>query len=127
HARMNDKRLAKFDPLKSRRDLFTVEGDPDARIGLISWGSVAGIALEALRLARGQGLEAKLLIPRLLYPIAEPVYLDFFRGLERCLVVEQSHQGQLHRLIRMWVDVPRDFRSLARSGANPITPAEIVG
>ncbi len=126
HARMNDKRLAKFEALKARSDLFTIEGDPDARIGLISWGSVAGIALEALRLARAEGLEAKLLIPRLLYPVAEQVYLDFFRSVDRGLVIEQSHQGQLHRLIRMWVDVPKDFRALAKSGANPITPDEIV-
>ena len=42
HARMNDKRLKKLDPLKQRRDLFVIEGDPDATVGLISWGSVAG-------------------------------------------------------------------------------------
>ena len=30
HARMNDKRLKKLDPLKQRRDLFVIEGDPDA-------------------------------------------------------------------------------------------------
>jgi 2-oxoglutarate ferredoxin oxidoreductase subunit alpha len=126
HARMNDKRLAKFEPLKARRDLFTVEGDADAAMALISWGSVAGIAVEALDVLRAGGLNVKLLIPRLLYPIAEAVFADFFRGVERCLVVEQSHQGQLHRLIRMWVDVPAMFRAFAKSGANPITPDEVV-
>ena len=44
HARMNEKRFHKFNPLKNRRDLFAVEGDPDAPIGLVSWGSVAGVA-----------------------------------------------------------------------------------
>ncbi len=44
HARMNEKRFRKFNPLKNRRDLFVVEGDPDAPIGLVSWGSVAGVA-----------------------------------------------------------------------------------
>ena len=126
HARMNDKRLNKLDPLKQRRDLFVVEGDPDAAIGLISWGSVAGIALEALRTVRAEGLEVKLLIPKLLYPVAEEVYAEFFASLKRCVVVEQSHQGQLHRVIRMWAEVPREFTSLAKSGANPISPADIV-
>lgn len=126
HARMNDKRLHKFAPLQERRDLFTLEGEPDAAIGLISWGSVAGIALEALRQARAEGIEIKLLVPKLLYPVAAPVYRDFFAGLERCYVVEQSHQGQLHRLIRMWADVPPEFGVLAKSGANPISPEEIV-
>lgn len=126
HARMNDKRLHKFAPLQDRRDLFFTEGEPDATIGLISWGSVAGIALEALRRVRAEGIEIKLLVPKLLYPIPEQIYREFFKTLTRCYVIEQSHQGQLHRLIRMWTDVPREFNVLAKSGANPISPDEIV-
>jgi 2-oxoglutarate ferredoxin oxidoreductase subunit alpha len=126
HARMNDKRLHKFNPLKRRRDLFVLEGDASAPIGLISWGSVAGVALEAVRLARAQGLPVKLLIPKLIYPIAEEIYAEFFASLQHCLVVEQSHQGQLYRIIRMWADVPANFASLAKSGANPISPEEVV-
>jgi 2-oxoglutarate ferredoxin oxidoreductase subunit alpha len=126
HARMNDKRLQKFAPLQHRRDLFVVEGDSDATIGLVSWGSVAGIALEALRTARAEGIKIKLLVPKLIYPVAEEIYREFFAGLTSCQVIEQSHQGQLYRLLRMWVDVPREFSVLAKSGANPISPAEIL-
>jgi len=126
HARMNDKRLRKLDPVKRRRDLFLLEGNPTAPLGLISWGSVAGVALEAVHAARDQGVDVKLLVPRLLYPVAEDVYQEFFASLQHCLVVEQSHQGQLHRIIRMWVDVPARFLSLAKSGANPITPHEVL-
>lgn len=126
HERMNAKRLHKLDPLKHRRDLFHLEGDPDAAIGLISWGSVAGVVLEAARAARARGTAVKLLIPKLLYPIAEEVYRDFFAGLRHGFVVEQSQQGQLHRLIRMWVDAPAGLTSLARCGANPFTPDEIL-
>ena len=78
HARMNEKRFHKLNPLKNRRDLFVIEGDPDAPIGLVSWGSVAGVAREALRLAQAEGIHAKLLVPKLLYPVAEPVFQDFF-------------------------------------------------
>jgi 2-oxoglutarate ferredoxin oxidoreductase subunit alpha len=126
HALMNDKRLKKLDPLRHRRDLFLVEGDADAAIGLISWGSVAGVALEAVRAARASGLKVRLLVPKLLYPVVEEIYRDFFFRLRRCLVVEQSHQGQLHRLIRMWVEVPSEFEAMAKSGANPIEPLEVL-
>jgi 2-oxoglutarate/2-oxoacid ferredoxin oxidoreductase subunit alpha len=126
HALMNDKRLAKFNPLKKRRDLFVTEGDADAALAVIAWGSVAGIALEGVRKARAEGLEVKLLVPKLLYPIAEDLFAEFFASVRRCVVVEQSHQGQLHRLIRMWVNVPPQFTAFAKSGANPITPDEIV-
>jgi 2-oxoglutarate ferredoxin oxidoreductase subunit alpha len=126
HARMNDKRLRKLDPLKRRRDLFILEGDPEAPVGLISWGSVAGVALEAVRAARANGLRVKLLIPKLLYPVVEQVYQDFFASVRECVVIEQSHQGQLHRVIRMWVDVPKNFTSMAKSGSNPFSPTEVL-
>ena len=56
HARMNDKRLRKLEPLKQRRDLFLIEGDPQAPLALVAWGSVAGTAREAVRLARQEGI-----------------------------------------------------------------------
>jgi 2-oxoglutarate ferredoxin oxidoreductase subunit alpha len=126
HARMNDKRLNKLKPLKQRRDLFIIEGDADASIGIIAWGSIAGVVLEAVRIARAAGLKVKALVPKLLYPVAEDIYRDFFASLDHCVVVEQSHQGQLHKIIRMWVDTPKDFNAFAKSGANPITPEEVV-
>ena len=126
HARMNEKRLRKFNPLKRRRDLFVVKGDADAPVGLISWGSVAGVALEALQLAQAEGLQVKLLIPKLLYPVSEEVYEDFFESVQAGLVVEQSHQGQLHRVLRMMVNVPDGMESLAKSGSNPIGAVEVL-
>jgi 2-oxoglutarate ferredoxin oxidoreductase subunit alpha len=126
HGRMNDKRFRKFLPLKNRRNLFVMEGDAEAPIALVSWGSVAGVAREALRLALAEGLHAKLLVPKLLYPVAEPVYQDFFASVKRGLFIEQSFQGQLYRLVRMYVDLPPLVRQLARSGSNPIQPREVL-
>jgi 2-oxoglutarate ferredoxin oxidoreductase subunit alpha len=126
HARMNEKRLRKLDPLKDREDLFEVEGPRDAPIGLVAWGSLAGAAREARLLAAAEGLKVKLLVPRLLYPVAERVYDSFFRSVRSGLVIEQSHQGQLHRVLRMFVDLPRGVEAFSRSGANPIRPEEIL-
>jgi 2-oxoglutarate ferredoxin oxidoreductase subunit alpha len=106
--------------------LFEIEGDPEAPIGLVSWGSVSGVAREALRLARAEGLRAKLLVPRLLHPVAEPVYRDFFASVQCGLFVEQSYQGQLYRLVRMFADIPAGVQPLAKSGSNPIRPAEVL-
>jgi 2-oxoglutarate ferredoxin oxidoreductase subunit alpha len=126
HARMNEKRIRKLDPLKHRRDLFVVEGDAHAPVALVSWGSVAGAAREALEIARREGIQAKLLVPKLVFPVAEEIYADFFRGVQAGLVVEQSHQGQLYRILRMYVNVPAGMQPLARSGSNPILPTSIV-
>jgi 2-oxoglutarate/2-oxoacid ferredoxin oxidoreductase subunit alpha len=126
HAKMGDKRIGKLAPLKKRRDLFIVEGDQDAPLGLISWGSVAGIAMEALNVGRAEGLKMKLLVPKLMFPVAEEIYEEFFASVKTGLVVEQSYQGQLYRLIRMYVDVPVGVKSLAKSGSNPILVTEVL-
>ncbi len=126
HARMNEKRIRKLAALKSRRDLFEVRGDRDAPLALVSWGSVAGVAFEAAAAAEREGLRLKLLVPRLLYPVAEELYEDFFASVRAGLFVEQSHQGQLFRIVRMFVDLPRGVRSLARSGSNPITADDVL-
>ena len=126
HAKMNEKRMRKLMPLKGRSDLFVTAGAAGAPLGLIAWGSISGLALEALALAEKAGLQVKVLVPRLLFPVAEEVYRDFFSSVKRGLVVEQSHQGQLFRVIRMYVDVPAGLESFARSGSNPFSPVEIL-
>ncbi len=126
HAKMNEKRFHKLDPLKHRRDLFSIEGDPGAALALVSWGSTAGACREAFEMARAEGLAVKLLVARLLFPVAEEIYRDFFKSVRAGLVVESSHQGQLYRLLRMYVDVPQGVRSLCRGGANPFAAREVV-
>jgi 2-oxoglutarate ferredoxin oxidoreductase subunit alpha len=126
HARMNERRFRKLDALRRRRDLFSIEGPVDAPLALVAWGSLAGVAREGLRRALAEGIRVKLLVPTLLYPVADEVYGRFFTSVAAGLVVEQSHQAQLYRLLRMEVNVPRGVRPLCRSGANPITPEEVL-
>jgi len=126
HAMMNGKRIHKLDPLRAREDLFSLEGDARAPLALVSWGSSAGVCREALQQATADGLRVKLLVPRLLFPVSEDVYRRFFSAVEAGLIVEQSHLGQLYRILRMYVDVPAGVQAFCRSGANPFQPAEIV-
>ncbi|HSO34313.1 MAG TPA: 2-oxoacid:acceptor oxidoreductase family protein, partial [Labilithrix sp.] len=126
HAAMNDKRFRKLAPLRRRRDLFRIEGNPSAKLALVAWGSVAGVCREALARAQAEGLDVKLLVPLLLYPIAEEIYRDFFASVKAGFVVELSHQGQLFRILRMFTDVPAGVVSHARSGANPFQPEDLL-
>ena len=126
HARMNDKRFRKLDPLTRWRGAVKIYGDPEAPIALVAWGSVAGVGREALALAERKGVRTKFLVPTLLYPVPHAAYADFFASVQTGLVVEQSHQGQLYRLLRMFVTLPSGVTSFARSGANPFTPIEIA-
>ncbi|MBK7395670.1 MAG: 2-oxoacid:acceptor oxidoreductase subunit alpha [Myxococcales bacterium] len=126
HAAMNEKRFQKLAPLKQRRDLFHIEGDPNAPLALVAWGSIAGVCREVQARAVAEGIGVKLLVPWLLYPIAEDVYRDFFRGVRAGFVVELSYQAQLYRILRMFTDVPAGVVPFCRSGANPIQPVEVL-
>jgi 2-oxoglutarate ferredoxin oxidoreductase subunit alpha len=126
HAAMNDKRFRKLAPLKARRDLFHIEGNLNAKLALVGWGSVAGLCREVYAKATAEGLDVKLLVPWLVYPIAEEIYREFFASVRAGFVVELSHQGQLYRILRMFTDVPSGVVSLARSGANPFQPDELL-
>jgi 2-oxoglutarate ferredoxin oxidoreductase subunit alpha len=126
HAKMTEKRVRKLDPLRERADLFRIEGDPEAPLALVSWGSTSGVCREAMQLALAQRMKVKLLVPYLLYPIAEGVYRKFFESVEAGLVVEQSYQGQLYRILRTELDLPRGLQPFCRTGANPFRPAEVV-
>ncbi len=126
HSRMNEKRFRKFATLHQRRDLVRVEGDPEAPLALIAWGSIAGVCREALGKAKAEGLPVKLLVPTLVYPFVEDVWREFLMSVKAGLVVEQSYQGQLYRMMRMFLDVPPGISSFARSGANPFQPVEVL-
>ena len=58
--------------------------------------------------------------------MAEEVYEEFFASVRAGLVVEQSHQGQLYRILRMFVDVPPRRAARWPERANPFVPAEVV-
>ena len=126
HARMSEKRFRKLRALDVRRDWFERRGRRDARLGLIAWGSLAGVAHEAFEEGEAQGLDVQLLVPRLVYPVLEEVYREFFATVQAGLVVEQSFQGQLYRILRMFVEVPRGMGSFARAGATPIAAADVL-
>jgi 2-oxoglutarate ferredoxin oxidoreductase subunit alpha len=126
HTKMNEKRFRKLAPLTARDDLFETHGDVGAPVGLISWGGSAGVCREAFELAQREGLAVKLLIPYLVYPVAERVYAEFFASVKAGLLVELSFQAQLYRVLRMYVDVPKGVQPLCRSGANPFQPGEVL-
>jgi 2-oxoglutarate ferredoxin oxidoreductase subunit alpha len=123
---MNEKRFRKLAPLRERADLFEIQGAANAPLALVSWGSSAGVAREAFLQAQVRDIPVKLLVPTLLYPVAEEVYRAFFSSVRAGLVLELSHQGQLYRVLRMFIDLPPGVTSFARSGAQPFRADEVL-
>lgn len=119
--------------LDKRRDKLTgfdygphwadVEGDGD--IAVITWGSVSGAVREAVQGLRAAGTRVRLIALRLLAPMPCERLAAALAGVQRLLVVEQSHSGQFYRYLRAHADLPGVVRAFHRPGPLPIRPGEV--
>jgi 2-oxoglutarate ferredoxin oxidoreductase subunit alpha len=123
HSRQLDKRLRKLVLHDYGSHWASIEGEGE--IAVITWGSCTGAAREAVNRARADGINAKLIAPRLLYPTLPEQMARALDGVSKILVVEQSHLGQFNRYLRGEYDLPVRPDLLSRPGPLPIRPGEI--
>ncbi|CAA7613617.1 2-oxoacid:acceptor oxidoreductase subunit alpha [Magnetospirillum sp. UT-4] len=123
HAAQLDKRRRKLADHDFGDHWATLEGDGD--IAVLTWGSCTGAAREAIARAAADGVNARLIAPRLLAPTRPEHMAAALSGVSKVLVVELSHQGQFHRYLRAEYDLPGEVHALHRAGPLPIRPHEI--
>lgn len=104
-----DKRFAKLKTLVDKYHAPEVQGDGNADVGVISFGSTMGVTREAVTLARAAGLKVKAMHPRLLWPMQVEHMKAFAATCKTILVPECNAQGQLAELLR------------GQTGINPVS------
>jgi len=102
------------------------EIDGDGPVCVLTWGSLTSAAREAIDRMRADGENVKLVAMRLLSPLLPEQINAALAGVEKLLIVEQTHSGQFHRHLRGTVDLPGDVQVLNRPGPLPIQPDEII-
>jgi 2-oxoglutarate/2-oxoacid ferredoxin oxidoreductase subunit alpha len=123
HAAQLNKRRDKLESYDYGALWATLEGEGD--VAVLTWGSVTGVAREAIARARADGLEVRLIAPRLLLPTRPTEMAAALAGVKRLLVVEQSHSAQFHKYLRAHYTLPTDTSVLHRPGPLPMRPGEI--
>jgi len=124
HRLQLDKRRRKLEEFSYGDHWATVEGEGE--LAVVTWGSLTGAVREAVDALRASGRAVRLIAPRLLLP-AQPERLKAaLEGVNRVLIVEQTHGGQFYRYLRAHYDIPAKVRLLNRPGPLPIRPSEIV-
>ncbi len=123
HMEQLDKRLRKLTHYDFGEHWALREGAGDTAV--ITWGSSTGAAREALGRLRQEGIAARLIALRLLAPAQTERLAAALEGVERVLVIEQSHGRQFYRYLRAHYELPRDLKVFARPGPLPIRPGEI--
>jgi 2-oxoglutarate ferredoxin oxidoreductase subunit alpha len=126
HMRMTQKRFKKLEVLSAALEKNPPEyhGSPEAKIGIIGWGSTEGAIREARYLAEAQGIKVRHLHPRLLSPLPENRIRHFFVGLKQVMIVEENYTGQFAHFIKGKFGItPVEIHKYQ---GVPITPEEIL-
>jgi 2-oxoglutarate ferredoxin oxidoreductase subunit alpha len=123
HLTQLDKRRNKLECFNFGEHWATIEGS--GPLAVLVWGSLTGAAREAIGRAAADGTEIRLIAPRLLSPVQPARLATALDGVDRILVVEQSHGAQFHHYLRAHHDLPASVRVLNRPGPLPITASEI--
>jgi 2-oxoglutarate ferredoxin oxidoreductase subunit alpha len=124
HAGQLDKRLRKLEAFDFGEYWADVRGE--GPLAILTWGSTSAAVREAAERLRAAGQAVKVVALRLLLPASPARMEQVLQGVERVLIVEQSHGGQFHRYLRAWYDIGAETHVLARPGPLLITPSEIV-
>jgi len=95
HSAMTKKRFRKLEAARQIAPPPLRHGDPNASIGIVTWGSTAGAVIEAINLARERGISAELLAPRMLRPLPDEQIAPFLESKQILLVPEVNYSGQL--------------------------------
>jgi 2-oxoglutarate ferredoxin oxidoreductase subunit alpha len=123
HVRQLDKRARKLLQHDYGSRWADIEGE--ASLAVITFGSAAGPVREAVRRAAAQGVPVRLVVLRLIAPLQAHVVAKALEGVQRVMVVEQNHEGQLLRYLRGVADLPGRPAGFHRPGPLPLRPADI--
>ncbi|MEI7770257.1 MAG: 2-oxoacid:acceptor oxidoreductase subunit alpha [Chloroflexales bacterium] len=100
HVMMSEKRWHKLDALKSSREYVRRFGAPDARVGILCWGTTAGSCRGTIHLAMQEEIPVAMLQVLMLAPLPVEAIQEFIDSVEVVIVPEVNYQGQFAKLIQ---------------------------
>jgi 2-oxoglutarate ferredoxin oxidoreductase subunit alpha len=124
HRRQLDKRAKKLDGFDYGTRWADIEGDGE--VAVVTWGSTTGAVLEAVEGLRAEGRKVKTISLRLLQPARPAEMAAALAGVDRVVVVEQSHSRQFHQYLRAHFDLPARVDVISQPGPLPIRPHDIA-
>jgi len=122
HQHMTDIRQAKVDNIASDIPLTWVEGDEDADVLLVGWGSTWGAITSAAKQIRDQG--HKIAHAHLIHISPFPSDLGDVLSRYKTVICPEMNMGQLSKLLRAEFLV--DVKSVNKVEGQPFTTSELV-
>jgi 2-oxoglutarate ferredoxin oxidoreductase subunit alpha len=97
--------------------------EEEAEVGVLAWGSTAGVVQEAVEGMAAEGYPVAALVPAVINPLPAERILQFAENLKAIIVPEVNRTGQF----AAWVKAHTELHliSLNKYGGLPFTPDEI--
>jgi len=97
--------------------------EEQAEVGVLAWGSTAGVVREAVEEMVAQGYPVAALVPAVINPLPADRIREFARGLKAIIVPEVNRSGQFADWVKAHTEL--HLISLNKYGGLPFTPQEI--
>ncbi len=117
HTIMTQKRYRKLERAALEAPEADRFGDPDAEIGILTWGSTVGSVIEVIRQAEQEGLQLDMLAPRMLMPLADHEVRPFIESKRVIIIPEVNYVGQFANIITS--QYPREYVRINIFGGMP--------
>jgi 2-oxoglutarate ferredoxin oxidoreductase subunit alpha len=124
HSAMTEKRFRKLKACVHDAPPADQYGPDDAELGVITWGSTYGTAVEAVKLALAGGLSAACMAPKMLWPLPDWQIEPFLKGKREIIVPEVNYSGQFAELLKARYGLT--VRKVNTYGGMPFTTREIL-
>lgn len=117
HTLMTEKRFRKMDHAVVEAPAPVLHGDPEADIAIVTWGSTAGVAIEAINLLEEEGIRACLVAPRMVAPLPRH-QLEAAMAKKHVIIPEVNFRGQFADLVA--AAFPREVTRVNVYGGRPM-------
>lgn len=97
--------------------------EEEAEVGVLAWGSTAGVVRETVEELAAEGYPVTALIPAVINPLPAQRLLHFARNLKAVIVPEVNRSRQFAAWVKAHTELP--LISVNKYGGLPFTPAEI--
>ncbi|MCI4327727.1 MAG: 2-oxoacid:acceptor oxidoreductase subunit alpha [Thermoplasmata archaeon] len=125
--KMMDKRMGKLLHVEPELPVPHMFGDPQAKIGIIGYGSTFGPIREAQGILEREGIPTRFYNARTLFPVPTKTLEPFLASVGAAYVVEHNYTGQFEDLVRG--ALPQHYqklRSIRKFDGNSFRAPEIV-
>jgi 2-oxoglutarate ferredoxin oxidoreductase subunit alpha len=125
HTQMTEKRFRKYELAAQDAPPPVQYGNPQAEIGIVTWGSTAGVAIEAIETLAAEGIDACLLAPRMLLPLPDQQMAEFLRSKKHIIIPEVNYRGQFADIVQ--ARYPRPVVRVNVYGGRPMLVSGLAG